>query len=90
MSDALTVTWHGTGRRPQCAPNPDFPDGVDFDATFGLPGPSCRADLPYPAPSIGHHVVRCPVCGASIAITAASRPDDPRSIKILCKVKGAA
>ena len=26
---AISVTWHDSGRSPECAPNPDFPLGID-------------------------------------------------------------
>lgn len=87
MSNELKVEWNGTGRRPQCAPNPAYPKGVDIDVAHGQP--SCETALPYPATSIGTYVVRCPRCGSSIAVTAAGRLDDPRSVKIPCRVAAA-
>ena len=72
-------------REPQCAPNPAYPDGIDMDATRGLPGPSCKVALPYPAKRCGMYEVKCNVCGIVVAITTAGRPDDPRSLTIPCK-----
>ena len=69
---------------PQCPPNPDYPNGVDVqEAAPGVP--SCRADLPYPAPERLVWQVRCRRCGFSLAITAAGRLDDPRSVTVPCK-----
>lgn len=83
--DKHTVTWIDRGREPQCAPNPAYPEGIDMDATRGLPGPSCKVALPYPAKRCGIYMVTCSVCGASAWITTAGRPDDPRSLKLPCK-----
>lgn len=80
----LKVEWRGTGRKPQCQPNPAYPTGIDVDTAHGEP--SCRTAVTYPAPCIGAHIVRCRRCGASVAVTAAGRVDDPRSVRIPCKV----
>ena len=44
------ITFLDSGREPQVAPNPDYPDGVDLDPTEGAPVQSCKVMLPYPAP----------------------------------------
>jgi hypothetical protein len=71
-------------RKARIAPDPAFPKGRDID-----PGtrPACRADLPYPAECVGTWVVKCGYCGCTVAITAAGRPDDPKSLMIPCKRK---
>ena len=88
MSDDLveqfTLAWIDKGREPKCAPNPDYPDGIDVDVTFGA-RPACRSTLPYPARRCGLYVVHCLKCGANVGITTAGRPDDPRSIMLACK-----
>ncbi len=86
MEQALKVTWVDGRREPRCPPDPRFPKGKDIDAAMGAP--SCETDLPYPAKRCGHFVVECPVCGMTAAITTAGRPDDPRSVKIPCKLVG--
>jgi len=78
------IEWIDRFREPQCAPDPEFPDGKDID----IAGPDCRAcqvDLPYPAKRCGVYVVACPVCQIKFAITTAGRPDDPKSVRIPCK-----
>lgn len=80
----IVVAWEGTGRRPQDAPNPAYPLGLDLDVAAGQK--SCRTNLPYPAESVGHYVVHCQTCGRILVVTAASRPDDPRSVRIPCKI----
>lgn len=82
----VKATFHGTGRRPTCAPNPHYPTGMVTDIANGAPG--CWADLTYPAPSVGKWLLECPNCGNAVLVTAASRPDDPRSVRIPCKMKG--
>jgi hypothetical protein len=81
MSD-FKIDWIDRGRDPQCAPDPAFPDGKDIDASHGRP--SCKADLPCPAPRCGLYYVECLKCGANAMITTAGRPDDPRSVKLPC------
>jgi len=82
-SNQWKIEWHDHGREPQCPPNPDFPDGVDIDITDGA-RPACATLLPYPAKRCGYYVVRCKVCGMSVVITTAGRPDDPRSVWMAC------
>lgn len=80
---SLKVTWVDSGREPQCAPDPAYPDGKDVEVT--CVGPTCYSALPYPSPRCGYLVVKCEKCGMSMAITTAGRPDDPRSIRMPCK-----
>lgn len=71
---------------PQCPADPAHPKGVDVqEAAPGVP--SCRADLPYPAPERLVWQIRCRRCGFTLAITAAGRPDDPRSVTVPCRRK---
>lgn len=82
---SLKVTWLDGGREPRERPNPNFPKGIDLD--ISIPGrPWCYTDLPYPAPRCGAYVVRCERCGLKAGITTAGRPDDPRSVKLACKM----
>ena len=72
--------------KAQCAPDPDYPEGVVVDGA--LPGAqACSVALPYPAPECGFHHVECLDCGRVVAVTAAGRPDDPRAVIIPCKGK---
>jgi hypothetical protein len=79
----LRVKWLDHGREPQCAPNPDYPDGKDVDMSDGRK--CCETALPYPAKRCGIYIVRCERCGLTAGITTAGRPDDPRSVKMRCK-----
>lgn len=29
----FTITWHDSGREPQCPPNPAYPSGIDLDGS---------------------------------------------------------
>lgn len=88
MTDSsFTITWVDIGREPQVAPNPAFPNGIDVMVGTVLQN-RCKSDLPYPAPRCGLHHVVCGICGISAAITAAGRPDDPRSVSLPCRISG--
>lgn len=85
MSAQFRIEWVDREREPQSAPDPAFPFGRDIDGSGGRP--SCRVALPYPAKRCGFYVVECRTCGYSIGITTAGRPDDPRSVRVPCKLK---
>lgn len=85
----MKVRWLDGGREPQCAPDPEFPQGIDLDCS-GRAKHTCVVELPYPAKRCGTYVVQCEVCGFSAACTTAGRPDDPRTIKLPCQIKAAA
>lgn len=78
-----------SGREPQCPPNPAHPNGIDIDARApekrSEEYPHCCYGVPYPAPRCGVYLVECEQCGERVAITVAGRPDDPRSLTMLCK-----
>ena len=85
----FNVKWLDGGRRPQVAPDPHFPEGRDIVMPRG-PTDSrrdCSARLPYPPPNanIGQWLVTCRRCGFKLMLTAASRPDDPRSVTFPCQ-----
>lgn len=78
------VRFVGTGKKAQCAPNPNYPDGIDLPSPHP-DQPKCKVTLPYPATEIGAWKVECSECGVRSACTTAGRPDDPRSIELPCK-----
>ena len=76
------VAFRASGRgKAQCPSNPESPQGIELD-----PGhrPACKAELPYPAPECGAWLIHCTRCEATVACTAAGRPDDPRSMMVPC------
>lgn len=78
------ITFIDSGREPKCAPNPDYPLGIDQDASEGATV-TCKVSLPYPAPRCGAMIVKCLTCGYSVGCTVAGRVDDPRTIRLPCK-----
>lgn len=82
-AEQFIIEWNDSGREPQCATNPKYPDGIDLGDARSLE-PSCKVMLPYPALRCGFYVVRCRLCEMSIAITTAGRADDPRSVTLPC------
>jgi hypothetical protein len=80
----MTVEWFDSGREPRVAPNPNYPDGIDIVATTG-DVPTCYTKLPYPAKRIGNYEIKCLICGLTVRVTTAGRPDDPRSLTIACR-----
>lgn len=87
MSGKFMVTWQDAGREPKVAPNPDYPNGVDVDASGGAEL-TCKVTLPYPAKRIGFYSVICQICGHTSVTTTAGRADDPRSVTVACKIAG--
>lgn len=87
MSDEhyFDIEWFDREREPQCAPNPNYPNGKDIDCSDNAEI-TCTVELPYPAKRCGLYVVHCSRCGLNIALTTAGRPDDPRSVKIGCRL----
>lgn len=77
--------WRSGRGKAQCPPNPEFPEGVDINLLTGEGEKHCPVQLPYPAPECGAWIVRCSDCGMNAIITAAGRPDDPRSVNLPCR-----
>jgi hypothetical protein len=86
MKAKFRVMWVDHKRKPQCAPDPNYPNGIDLDISKGM-SPCCISDLPYPARGCGFFRIECLNCGQVIGVTTAGRPDDPRSIKIACQAR---
>jgi hypothetical protein len=87
MTGSFKINWIDSGREPKCAPNPAYPNGIDLDGAKELGGSTCKTDLPYPAKRCGYYYVECNICGYSLVITTAGRPDDPRSVLVPCKMR---
>ena len=81
----LHVEWVDAEREPRVAPNPAFPNGVDVDLTQGAMQ-SCQIALAYPARRCGAYEIECYRCGQRVGVRTAGRPDDPRSVRIACKI----
>ena len=87
MPDHIDIKFFPSGRgQARCAPNPDFLDGVEIDGTNGDRSiASCLTTIPYPAPECGQWLLTCRLCSLTVLITAAGRPDDPRSARVPCQ-----
>jgi hypothetical protein len=81
----LTIKWIDRGLSPRAKPDPRYPKGIDLDMSGGAEK-FCQRLLPYPAERIGYYYVECDRCGVNAVVTTAGRPDDPRSIKLRCKL----
>ena len=79
------IDWIDKRRDPKCPPNPAYPDGIDIDCSDGAKV-TCSAPLVHPTPRCGAYAVRCRVCGVTSVVTTAGRPDDPRSLKMACRI----
>ena len=80
------IRWYPSGRgKSQCPPNPEYPAGIDLRAPMAPGAPHCTIKLPYPAPECGQWLVECAACELSVLITAAGRPDDPKSVTVACQ-----
>lgn len=82
MKQAHKVRWIDAGREPQCAPNPQYPNGIDIIESRGEN--TCKVALPYPALRCGAYQVTCRACGRRVTVTTAGRPDDPKSVTMQC------
>lgn len=85
MNEQWQITWHDSGREPQVAPNPAYPEGKDMVMLLDARQPHCTTALPYPARRCGYYEIQCRTCGLRAAVTTAGRPDDPRSVTVPCK-----
>jgi hypothetical protein len=81
----LKATWVDGHRLPRAKPDPEYPNGIDVDTSGGAVE-TCVTTLPYPAPRCGMYVVACDKCWMRVVVTTAGRIDDPRSLKVACKV----
>lgn len=79
------IRWMDGKTETERPSDPRYATGMNVDLTFGQ-RPFCKAELQYPVPRCGQHVGRCVVCNFLIALMTAGRPDDPRTVKVPCKL----
>ena len=82
----IGVTWIDGNREPTQPPDPRYPKGIALDLSSRALR-TCVVALPYPAKRCGIYHVHCNVCGLTVAITTAGRPDDPCSARLPCKLR---
>lgn len=58
MKGQFKIEWHDSGREPQCAPNPNYPKGIDLNVAESAIN-SCVCQLPYPAKRCGTYLIEC-------------------------------
>lgn len=89
LGPQFTASWYDHEREPQVPPNPDYPNGVDVTRPSEHKNRAyCTVELPYPAKRCGVFLVKCNVCNVTVGITTAGRPDDPRSVEVVCLTGG--
>jgi hypothetical protein len=82
----IEIKFASEHRKAVNQPDPEFPNGRDFDLTGGLViRMACLVELPYPAKCCGKWLLRCRDCGFTAVITAAGRRDDPRKVTLPCR-----
>jgi hypothetical protein len=81
----MKITWIDHHREPKHPPDPRYPDGVDLDLALDAVK-TCTANLPYPAARCGMYVLHCEVCGLRAVASTAGRVDDPKSVKVACRL----
>jgi hypothetical protein len=84
MSGSFDIKFLTAGRKATQPPNPAYPNGIDIDVSRGADR-TCVVKLPSPARCCGVWHVKCRACGFVAAVTAAGRPDDPRTLRMPCK-----
>lgn len=75
----------GRGKATQPA-DPRYPKGKEILPDLPADIPTCRVELPYPAPECGLYSIQCRLCQVRVAVTAAGRPDDPTAVTFPCAV----
>jgi hypothetical protein len=81
------VDWIDQHRESPYPSDPAYPNGSAIDVALDAPR-ACRVELPCPAARRGTWVVICRECGFAIALATAGRADDPRSVRVPCRVSG--
>jgi hypothetical protein len=82
------IRWVDHHRKPQAAPDPNYPNGRDIRFTSDKNVNTCIVQLKYPTAGCGVYMIKCKICGLTIALTTAGRPDDPRTVQLPCEIKG--
>ena len=76
------VDQHHETTRPA---DPNYPLGTAIDVALDATR-ACRLELRCPAARCGLWVITCRVCSYAIALSTTGRADDPRSVRVPCKL----
>jgi hypothetical protein len=83
----FAIDWVDQHREASYPADPTYLNGSAIDVALDAPR-ACRVELPCPAARCGLWVVTCRACGYAIALATAGRADDPRSVRVPCRVSG--
>ena len=87
----LEVSWVDRQRKATEPANPFYPKGKDVDVSAGA-AKACMVVLPCPAPrgqedrQCGLWLIKCKRCGVNNVVTTAGRLDDPRTVRMACRL----
>jgi hypothetical protein len=79
------LDWVDLHRQATQPADPTYPTGTAIDVALDAMR-ACRLELPCPAERCGLWVITCRACGFSIALATAGRADDPKSVRVPCKL----
>ena len=82
----FSADWIDSQREATHSADPAYPQGVAIDVALAAQR-ACRIELPYPAARSGVWVVVCKACGYAIALGTAGLADDPRSVRVPCRLR---
>jgi hypothetical protein len=81
----FSVDWVDKHHESACPADPAYPCGCTIDVALDALK-ACRVQLPCPAARCGMWIVRCRACGFSISLATAGRADDPKSVRVPCRL----
>lgn len=81
----FSIGWSDAHREARYPADPAYLNGCSIDVALDAVR-ACRAELPCPALRCGHWIVVCRVCDYAIALATTGRSDDPRSVRVPCRV----
>lgn len=81
----VTVTWIDRHQQPRGLPDPKYPNGRVLNMAIGA-RKTCSVELDHPTKGCGYYLLVCERCHLRVVVTTAGRVDDPRKVKLACKV----
>ena len=79
------IDWVDLHRESTEPADPAYPDGSAIDVALDAPH-ACRLQLPCPAARCGQWLITCRDCRFYIALATAGRADDPKSVRLPCRL----
>jgi hypothetical protein len=81
----FSVDWIDGARVATYPADPSYPDGQAIDVALDAVR-ACRVELACPAAGVGLWLVVCRGCGYAITLSTAGRADDPKSVRLPCRL----